>query len=89
MVYYEETILMYMGELGWTNGWRVRLAISSNHAPIVKELHEQYGPVVRTGPNMLDLNIPSLIRTVYNTNGKWPKVSGALPLRFDTYGWCS
>ncbi|KAK7970088.1 hypothetical protein PG988_009161 [Apiospora saccharicola] len=47
--------------------------MSSNHAPVIKKLHEQYGPVVRTGPNMLDLNIPSLIRTVYNTNGQWLK----------------
>lgn len=71
----KQVMLISLGELGWTNGWRFQLAISSNHAPTIKKLHEQYGPIVRTGLNMLDLNFPSLVRTVYNTNGQWLKVS--------------
>ncbi|KAK8088430.1 hypothetical protein PG997_003391 [Apiospora hydei] len=58
---------------GWTNVWRFCLALSGQHAPTIKKLHEKYGPVVRTGPNLLELDIPSLIRTVYNTDGKWKK----------------
>jgi hypothetical protein len=39
-----------------------------------KKLHEKYGPVVRVGPNHLDLDLPELIKTVYGTDGKWKKV---------------
>jgi hypothetical protein len=40
----------------------------------IKELHEKYGPVVRIGPNTLDLDIPELAKTIYGTDGKWKKV---------------
>lgn len=39
----------------------------------MKKLHEKYGPVVRLGPNLLDLDYPELTRTIYNTDGKWTK----------------
>ncbi|KAM0378981.1 hypothetical protein ACHAPY_005612 [Fusarium culmorum] len=39
----------------------------------IKELHEKYGPIVRIGPNTLDLDIPDLIKTLYGTDGKWKK----------------
>ncbi|KAK8050182.1 hypothetical protein PG994_011912 [Apiospora phragmitis] len=73
--YQQSHLRQYPGPFlaGWTNGWRVYLAMSGKVSPTMKELHEKYGPVVRTGPNLLDLNIPSLIRTVYNTNGLWRK----------------
>ncbi|KAK7950942.1 cytochrome P450 monooxygenase [Apiospora aurea] len=58
---------------GWTKAWRFCLALSGQHAPTIKKLHEKYGPVIRTGPNLLELDIPSLIRTVYSTDGKWKK----------------
>ncbi|KAK8055652.1 hypothetical protein PG993_000879 [Apiospora rasikravindrae] len=58
---------------GWTNVWRLCLVISGKYATVIKNLHEKHGPVVRIGPNLLDLDIPSLIRTVYNTDGKWRK----------------
>ena len=41
----------------------------------MKKLHEKYGPIVRIGPNLLDLDLPELSRVVYNTDGKWTKVS--------------
>lgn len=39
----------------------------------MKRLHEKYGPVVRIGPNLLDLDLPELSRVIYNTDGKWVK----------------
>ncbi|KAK6084349.1 benzoate 4-monooxygenase cytochrome p450 [Seiridium cupressi] len=39
----------------------------------IKELHDKYGPVVRIGPNILDLDIPELIKTIYGTDNKWRK----------------
>lgn len=40
----------------------------------MKKLHEKYGPIVRIGPNLLDLDYPELSRVIYNTDGKWIKV---------------
>ncbi|KAK2791387.1 hypothetical protein FQN53_004568 [Emmonsiellopsis sp. PD_33] len=58
---------------GWTNLWRFFLAACGRYPETVKKLHDKYGPVVRLGPNMLDLDIPQLIRTIYATDGSWVK----------------
>jgi hypothetical protein len=58
---------------GWTNLWRVWQVISGEYAPRMKKLHEKYGPIVRIGPNLLDLDIPELYRIIYGTDGKWIK----------------
>lgn len=42
---------------------------------VIHELHKKYGPVVRIGPNVLDLDFPELIKTIYNTKGNYRKVS--------------
>ncbi|KAG7151097.1 Cytochrome monooxygenase vrtE like protein [Verticillium longisporum] len=65
----------YPGPLlaGVTNFWRFWQAISADYAPRIKRLHEKYGPIVRIGPNLLDLDIPELPRTIYSTDGKWKK----------------
>lgn len=60
---------------GWTNLWRFFLARRGRYADTVKKLHEKHGPVVRLGPNMLDLDIPELIRTIYAVDDRWTKVS--------------
>lgn len=52
----------------------------------MQELHDKYGPVVRIGPNLLDLDYPELIKTLYGTDGKWRKVSWPLSCRFRTNG---
>ncbi|KAI1262289.1 cytochrome P450 [Xylariaceae sp. FL1019] len=57
----------------WTNIWRLYTAYSAKYAPTMKELHEKYGPVVRTGPRSLDLDYPELGKVIYNTDGKWKK----------------
>lgn len=60
---------------GWTNLWRLYQAYSAQYAPRMKKLHEKYGPVVRLGPNLLDIDYPELSKVVYGTDGKWRKVS--------------
>jgi hypothetical protein len=54
--------------------------VSARYAPTIKQLHEKYGPIVRIGPNLLDLDLPELIKVVYGTDGKWAKVSTASKL---------
>lgn len=39
----------------------------------MSKLHEKYGPIVRIGPNLLDLDLPELYRVIYGTDGKWVK----------------
>ncbi|KAF9877443.1 hypothetical protein CkaCkLH20_05143 [Colletotrichum karsti] len=57
----------------WTNLWRLQVVRAGNYHVKIKELHEKYGPVVRIGPNTLDLDVPQLIKTLYGTDGKWRK----------------
>ncbi|KAK4149176.1 Pisatin demethylase [Chaetomidium leptoderma] len=58
---------------GYTNLWRL-IQVQSNDCHLsLKKLHDKYGPVVRIGPNLLDLDYPELIKTIYSTDGKWRK----------------
>lgn len=50
--------------------WQV---FSADYGPRIKKLHEKYGPIVRIGPNLLDLDFPELSRVIYSTDGKWVK----------------
>ncbi|KAK3318887.1 cytochrome P450 [Apodospora peruviana] len=59
---------------GWTNLWRFVLMLKGEEYHLtVKKLHEKYGPVVRTGPNLLDIDYPELAKVIYGTDGKWSK----------------
>ncbi|EAQ87743.1 hypothetical protein CHGG_04362 [Chaetomium globosum CBS 148.51] len=58
---------------GYTNFWRLAQVYSGNYQERIKKLHDKYGPVVRIGPNLLDLDYPELIKTIYSTDGKWLK----------------
>lgn len=60
--------------IGWTNLWRVIQVVSGDYAPRIKKLHEKYGPIVRLGPNLIDLDLPELSSEVYGTDGRWNKV---------------
>ncbi|KAK3988501.1 Pisatin demethylase [Cladorrhinum sp. PSN332] len=59
----------------FTNLWRFNLCLTKafTYTDTIKKLHEKYGPVVRIGPNTLDLDYPELIRIIYSTDGKWIK----------------
>ncbi|KAK3391826.1 cytochrome P450 [Sordaria brevicollis] len=60
---------------GWTNLWRLGQVLSGEYAPRMKKLHEKYGPIVRIGPNILNLDFPELTRTIYGTDPKWKKTN--------------
>lgn len=59
--------------IGFTNLWRFYHTLRGNIHIVNHRTHERYGPVVRTGPNNLDLAIPSLIKTIYSTDNRWLK----------------
>ncbi|EWG52238.1 hypothetical protein FVEG_11028 [Fusarium verticillioides 7600] len=57
----------------WTNVWRLYQVRSQKYQWTIQELHKKYGPVVRIGPNLLDLDYPELIKTIYGTDNRWLK----------------
>ncbi|CAI7654472.1 unnamed protein product [Penicillium glandicola] len=58
---------------GWTNLWRILHVRQGKYHMVIHELHKKYGPVVRIGPNVLDLDIPELIKTIYNIKSDYLK----------------
>ncbi|KAK7942479.1 Cytochrome P450 monooxygenase vrtE [Apiospora aurea] len=58
---------------GWTNWWRFFLVRTGSYHIGIKRLHDKHGPVVRIGPNTLDIDYPELIKKFYGTDGKWEK----------------
>lgn len=60
---------------GWTDLWRLYHTLRGDIHLVNRRTHEKYGPVVRTGPNNLDLDLPALIKTIYSADGKWRKTS--------------
>ncbi|KAK4194406.1 putative cytochrome P450 E-class, group I [Triangularia verruculosa] len=58
---------------GYTNLWRLYQVRTGKYQLTIQKLHEKYGPVVRIGPNLLDLDFPELSRVLYGTDGKWRK----------------
>ncbi|KAK3336366.1 cytochrome P450 [Cercophora scortea] len=75
--YHTSPLKKYPGPFlaGWTNLWRLWVVYRADYAQTMEKLHEKYGPVVRLGPNLLDLDLPELSRVVYSTDGKWKKTT--------------
>jgi len=48
-----------------TPAWRIYHAYYNRHKVMELELHEKYGPIVRTAPNVLSFSDPEVIRDVY------------------------
>ncbi|KAJ5683485.1 cytochrome protein [Penicillium macrosclerotiorum] len=58
---------------GWTNLWRMFHVRQGKYHVVIADLHKKYGPVVRIAPNVLDLDFPQLIKTLYNTKANYLK----------------
>ncbi|KAL6856416.1 cytochrome P450 [Trichoderma novae-zelandiae] len=85
VAYLTSPLRKYPGPLlaAYTNFYRMYYAYRGNMHLISKKLHDKYGPVVRMGPNYLDVDYSSLIKTCFDTQGVWRKtewhgVSGAM-----------
>lgn len=59
--------------LGWTNLWRMYHVRQGRYQVVIHDLHKKYGPVVRIAPNVVDLDLPELIKTIYSTKGDFRK----------------
>lgn len=58
----------------FTNLWRMCHAYSNNYRAPMVHLHEQYGDVVRVGPNVLSFAQPQAIKDIYGPGKVWAKV---------------
>jgi hypothetical protein len=65
---------------GWTNIWRLYHTSRRDFPKKLAQLHRKYGPVVRIGPNVLDVESPELLKIVFNTSKEWRKVRSTLPI---------
>lgn len=65
----------------FTDLWRLVDYYRSTQIETQRRLHEQLGPVVRIGPNIVSLSDPQLVKVVYSTRGEYLKV-GRTPFRF-------
>lgn len=54
-------------------------ARQGNYHLVIREMHQRYGPVVRIAPNVLDLDYPELIKTIYNVKADYLKVKLLVP----------
>jgi len=57
----------------FTNLWRLYYTRKGSFQHDVSLLHKKYGSVVRIAPNVLDVDDPSLLKTVFGTKGGWKK----------------
>lgn len=57
----------------WTNLWRFYHTLRGDIHLVNLRTHARYGPVVRTGPNHLELDRPDLIKTIYGADGRYRK----------------
>ena len=62
----------------FTHLWRMYIS-SRGHAHLVnRKLHEEFGPAVRLGPNMISLSDVELITTLYANDEQYRKVSSSI-----------
>lgn len=58
----------------FTNMWRLIDHYNATQISTQRRLHEELGPAVRIGPNVVSLSDPKLLKTVYSTRGEYIKV---------------
>ena len=61
-----------------TNIWRLVLVARKQSFIVLRDMHKQYGSVVRIGPNVLSLSNPQWIKIVYSTCGDFEKVRSSI-----------
>lgn len=67
----------------YTNMWRTWHASRRNIHLVYQELHKKYGPIVRVGPNVLDVDLPEIVKPAFNDiKSDWRKVRTPLFVLF-------
>lgn len=62
----------------YTNLWRLYHTSRGSIHLVYQKLHEKYGHIVRVGPNVVDVDLPELVKPVLcEIKGDWRKVSSS------------
>lgn len=69
----------------FTGLYRVYRLWSGQAPAVYLHLHEQYGPIVRTGPDTVSIADPSTIPTIYGISSNFLKVATQLVILFCYY----
>ncbi|EXJ56365.1 uncharacterized protein A1O5_12632 [Cladophialophora psammophila CBS 110553] len=67
---------------GFTNLWRAYAQNYGTIATTLIKLHEQYGPLVRIGPNTIHVSDPASVSVIYTNHGEFKKASA---IQADSY----
>ncbi|KIW23706.1 uncharacterized protein PV07_11885 [Cladophialophora immunda] len=65
----------------FTDLWRAYAQNYGTIATTLIKLHEQYGPLVRIGPNTIHVSDPAAVSTIYTNHGEFRKADSYSPLR--------
>ena len=59
----------------FTDLWKCCYAYTHMNRPPMLDLHEEYGDIVRIGPNTLSFGCPEAIKDIYGAGKAWDKVA--------------
>lgn len=59
----------------FTRLWYMYQASTGDSHLVLERLHKRYGPIVRITPDIIDVDIPEIIKTIFSTKDDWLKVS--------------
>ncbi|XEV03397.1 hypothetical protein FSHL1_008684 [Fusarium sambucinum] len=57
----------------FTRLWYLYQASTGDSHLVLERLHKKYGPIIRITPDIIDVDIPEIIKTIFNTKGDWLK----------------
>lgn len=63
----------------FSNFWKLRAVWNTNMHRENIRVHEDYGPIVRIGPNHVSANDPESVRAIYGVKNVFPKVCRGFP----------
>ncbi|KAI1748114.1 cytochrome P450 [Xylaria castorea] len=75
VLYWTSPLKAYPGPIlaRCTDWWRFGKVRTGRYHLHMLELHDRYGPIVRIGPNLLDIDMPEVIKTLYGSDTNWRK----------------
>ncbi|KAI1056935.1 hypothetical protein LB507_002367 [Fusarium sp. FIESC RH6] len=57
----------------FTRLWYMYQVSTGDSHLVLEKLHKQYGPIVRITPSIIDVDIPEIIKSIFNTKDDWLK----------------
>ncbi|CAM1502523.1 Fc.00g045070.m01.CDS01 [Cosmosporella sp. VM-42] len=67
------SVITAISQDGFTRLWYLYEASTGDSHLTLDKLHRKYGPIVRITPNIIDIDYPEMIKSIFNTKGDWLK----------------